>query len=460
MNKILTATAAYELISSVVDSKELFISIDESDSMDYNLGTLLGLTANGNTLKKKIPSGEFIATRNDGSSIKVNLEIINNIETEIILKVSTDASNTLIDLTDDGRWMWDIKDEFASINWGDGTETTVSEENIFKHNYSIPGEYKIEIKNICWRGGNGNTYDIAYRQEHLPIKELTFAKKQIIKNPNNLFGHMNKLEKIEGVLKLADSRNGYTMGYTFANCTALKDVSKLTIIYNDMPEGTTYTMNQTFANCSALTDKGLSGFRLLNIDLDKIITYNSAFNGCKGLTKVPTNIIGSGASTLMSTFCNSGISYLPSNIMMNVSELEDTFESSPMKYISGEIKLDNLIKTYHPFFKCPLNFESIKVLYNALPAVPDTFTPLLKENEKDDKGRDIPTGEDENDNDLREYTFYFSYDSAEDGIIEKIAELMDLSLENGELPIFSKGNYRFSKNGWVVTFEPDNTTLA
>ena len=92
--------------------------------------------------------------------------------------------------------------------------------------------------------------------------------------------------------------------------------------------------------------------------------------------------------------------------------------------------------------------------------MPDTFTPLLKENEKDDKGRDIPTGKYENNDDLREYTFYFSYDSAEDGIIEKIAELMDLSLENGELPIFSKGKYRFSKNGWVVTFEPDNTTLS
>ena len=189
-----------------------------------------------------------------------------------------------------------------TVDWGDGTEETVSSEegdltDYPRHTYEVAGDYDITISGKCH-------YFTTYQ----------FGEE-----------YGNNPSQYEKLIALKSWGEIEAEKYEFTGCTNLSGVipspSENTFAnFND-------DMKYLFYDCEKITS--IPGDLFSNIP-DTVINFKDTFYGCKGLTSIPENLFANAvnAENFESTFAHcEGLTSIPENLFANNTKVTTFLET-------------------------------------------------------------------------------------------------------------------------------------
>ena len=403
--------------------KTLYVSVNETLISSKNLKSALG------------HNSDYSAANNifvENSRYKVNdtfIDVTIEPDYDIELKIKVETENYNFSLAGD-CWSWSILPGNI-INWNYGASNDEIAQNINNiaeatHVYS-PGEYTIKIKNILLNASNGNSSNDMIKSGDTSIVAINFIKHQVVQNGKYLFANLGNLKSIKGIITISNSvnRSGVT-NFMFHNCNQLSDISDFTVIYNTIGDGAPNALVQTFFGCSKLESEDIAKC-FLNYKKETATTFNTTFRGCSSMKSIPITLVSNNVSNYIQAFYGTSIEYVPADIFDNATNMTETFRYSKVKYINPNIKLSKLSKASAIFAGCPLSFNSITALCNALPE-----SPVVNDSTK-------------------EGYITFGYDINETDIENKLRAFFNISDEES-LPSYNTNKY-ISYKGWKLAFE-------
>lgn len=354
-------------------------------------------------------------------------------QVDIILTVDV-TSGTVINF--DEIWELNKLKTDAYIDWGDGSEFDTSDTRTHTYTEAFNGEIK-----LCGYGVVHSKYPGNYWDENTTknsIKSVNFVTPQVIERVNILFATCKNLTSVTGIIFLTET-NSMQMNALFYGCNSLTSLKGLTIYWNS---STLKSLSGLFQNCSNVTDETVRQLKIVNLNPDKITSYQAAFANTN-ITKVNNKLVGTKTMEFSQAFEGTPITYIPEGILDNCKGGSRTFLNSQVSSIHPNVTLKNLIKGNGMFAGCPLSYNYSKQLYDTLTPVPEGETVTKPSNM----------------NDNYNYVITFAY---VDGEEEYIAEAFGISENNPDttqpwlgdkgIPLSIHGEYWLSPKGWYVSF--------